>query len=404
VQLVVSVIAPTLLRLLTVRTGAARRVARSSRHPMVRQLDAPLGLSVRGLRLHIPHLVGAVVDAVTPCTETEEPTTVTPDEIIAHRHRRRRLLALDDELGNVSEACRQMGISRTRYYEWKRLADHYGLDALAPKTRRKPRLENATPTHVVNELLGSWVLEPRIGCRQLADRFGEQGSQIGKATVQKLLNPHGLGRRRQRLARAAAIAAQRTGLATDAVREDDSFGFCDFDGCARRPRRDGQLRHRQAERRRQGLQLTAVDTATRWAIVMILVGPVTAWHSIAFVDDVVQRMRRFGVSTRGILTDYGPEWVAKGFMAHLAAMGPPPPDPAALGESQRRLRAFPRHDPPRLLAPGLPPAALQQHPPAPGRGGRLPRHRQHKEAQSRRLHAGQDPAPGPRRTPDQGAS
>ena len=42
-------------------------------------------------------------------------------------------------------------------------------------------------------------------------------------------------------------------------------------------------------------RLTAVDTATRWAIVMILVGPVTAEHSIAFVDDVVRHMRRFGV-------------------------------------------------------------------------------------------------------------
>ena len=43
----------------------------------------------------------------------KESTTVTPDEIIAHR--RRRQLALADELGNVSAACRQIGVSRTRY-------------------------------------------------------------------------------------------------------------------------------------------------------------------------------------------------------------------------------------------------------------------------------------------------
>jgi molybdenum-dependent DNA-binding transcriptional regulator ModE len=56
-------------------------------------------------------LVGAVVDPATPLAET---TTATPDEIIARR--RRRLLALASELGNVTEACRQMGVSRTRHY------------------------------------------------------------------------------------------------------------------------------------------------------------------------------------------------------------------------------------------------------------------------------------------------
>lgn len=244
---------------------------------------------------------------------------MTPHEIIAHR--RRRLLALADELGNVSEACRQMGISRTRYYEWKHLADHYGLDALTPKQRRKPQVENATPTHVVNELLTLAVTEPTLGCRQLADRLLDRGFQLGKTTVQKLLNAHALGRRRQRLARAAAIAAQTTGLVTEAARDDELFGFCHF---AAEP---GDLVAMDSFYigRLKGVgkvyQLTAVDTATRWAIVMILVGPVTAEHSIAFVDYVVKRMRRLGLSIRGILTDNGPEWVATGFKAHLAAKG-----------------------------------------------------------------------------------
>ena len=59
---------------------------------------------------------------------------MTPAEIIYHR--RVRLLSLADELGNVSAACRQMGISRTRYYEWRRVVAQYGLEALMPKDRR----------------------------------------------------------------------------------------------------------------------------------------------------------------------------------------------------------------------------------------------------------------------------
>ena len=45
--------------------------------------------------------------------------------------RRKRVLALAEELGNVSEACRVVGVSRRSYYEWKRIADEQGLDALA---------------------------------------------------------------------------------------------------------------------------------------------------------------------------------------------------------------------------------------------------------------------------------
>ena len=51
---------------------------------------------------------------------------MTPAEIIYDR--RVRLLPLADELGNISAACRQMGISRNRYYEWRGVADYYGCE------------------------------------------------------------------------------------------------------------------------------------------------------------------------------------------------------------------------------------------------------------------------------------
>ena len=135
---------------------------------------------------------------------------MTPAEIIYHR--RVRLLALADEVGNVAKACRQMGISRTRYYEWTAIVAQYGIDALMPKTRRLPQLPNATPTHIVEDLLTLAVVEPTIGCRQYADRLTDRGYQVSKTTVQKHLVDHGLGRRAQRVARAAAITAATTGL------------------------------------------------------------------------------------------------------------------------------------------------------------------------------------------------
>lgn len=80
------------------------------------------------------------------------------------------MLAHAEKTGNVAKTCRTFGISRTRYYQWRNLADQYGVDALTPKDRRRPQLPNATPTWVINELLSLTVAEPTIGCRQYADR------------------------------------------------------------------------------------------------------------------------------------------------------------------------------------------------------------------------------------------
>ena len=86
-----------------------------------------------------------------------------------------------------------LGISRTRYYEWKNRAERYGLEALMPKERRSPQMPSATPTHVLERLLTLAVLEPTIGCRQYADRLGDQGFVIAKSTVQKHLANTGSG-------------------------------------------------------------------------------------------------------------------------------------------------------------------------------------------------------------------
>jgi transposase InsO family protein len=244
---------------------------------------------------------------------------MTPAEIIAHR--RRRLLERAAELGNVSEACRQAGVSRTSYYEWLAVAADYGLEALTPKARRCPQLPNATPTHVVEELLGVAVVEPTIGCRQYADRLAERGYVVSKTTVQKHLLAHGLGRRSQRVARAAAITALTTGLITEAVDDRGPFGFCHW---AARP---GDLVAVDSfyVGNLKGVgkvyQLTAVDTATRWAIMLLVLGPPTAAHTTRFIDHVVRRFRRIVVPVRAVLSDNGPEYKAADFTAHLHTRG-----------------------------------------------------------------------------------
>lgn len=244
---------------------------------------------------------------------------MTPTEIIYRR--RVRVLEHAAKHGNVSETCRTFGISRTRFYEWKNLAERYGLDALVPKGRRSPQMPNATPTWVLNELLTMAVAEPTIGCRQYADRLGDRGYAISKSTVQALLVRHGLGRRGQRVARAAALAALVGGPVTEAAAEEDLFGFCHF---AARP---GDLVAMDSfyignlKGVGKVYQLTAVDTATRWAMVMLVLGTPNGAVTARFVAEVLRRYRRMGLAVRAVLTDNGPEYKAAAFTAAVAAKG-----------------------------------------------------------------------------------
>lgn len=61
---------------------------------------------------------------------------MTPEEISYQR--RVRVLELAAELGNVSLACRLVGVSRRSYYEWAAVAELYALGALWPKGRGRP--------------------------------------------------------------------------------------------------------------------------------------------------------------------------------------------------------------------------------------------------------------------------
>ncbi len=63
----------------------------------------------------------------------------TNNPIIKHKA---GLLNLAEELGNVSRACKVMGVSRDTFYRYQELVDDGGLDALIEKSSRSPNIKN----------------------------------------------------------------------------------------------------------------------------------------------------------------------------------------------------------------------------------------------------------------------
>jgi hypothetical protein len=116
----------------------------------------------------------------------------------------RRLLALAAELGNVSEACRRLGVDRTAYYRILKVTG--GGDP----SRDIPRRSNAVPQEVEDWILRLCLDNPEWGCDRIAYYLGLKGRAVSSPTVQKVLIRNGLGRKAQRLAeKARRDAAQR---------------------------------------------------------------------------------------------------------------------------------------------------------------------------------------------------
>jgi transposase InsO family protein len=249
-------------------------------------------------------------------TKELETTTVTLAEIIYHR--RVRVL---DHAGqtSIAEACRTFGISRTTYYRWADRAARYGLAALMPKQRRTPAMPNATAPHVIEIVLAEAVARPTLGARRLLEHLAERDVIMSASGVQKILNRHNLGHRRQRVAALAQITAADTGLVTQDAK-DGPFGFCHF---AARP---GDLVALDTfyVGKLKGVgtvwQLTAIDTTTRWAICQLFVGDKTAQAAADFVDHVKARLEASGVELRGVLSDNGPEFTGRAFADHIAGL------------------------------------------------------------------------------------
>lgn len=116
---------------------------------------------------------------------------------------RLRLFTLAEELGNVSEACRAMGVARSTYYAWKPKLERYGLDGLRVRERRKPRMPNQIGPHLEHRILAFALGHPgfvprRISAELARPKWG--GIRVSENGVWCVLRRFNLNTRCKRLA------------------------------------------------------------------------------------------------------------------------------------------------------------------------------------------------------------
>jgi transposase InsO family protein len=136
-------------------------------------------------------------------TETAVPTKheriTDKDPAVKLARKRLSVLELAAELGSITKACKQAGMDRTSFYEYKRRFQTHGLEGLKdlpPVHKSHPQTTSEEHQKRIVELA---LQQPTRGCNYLAALLAQEGIGVSFVTVQNILNKQGLGSRYERL-------------------------------------------------------------------------------------------------------------------------------------------------------------------------------------------------------------
>lgn len=130
-------------------------------------------------------------------------------------NRKLSILELGSTLGNISEACRRLGVSRQHFYDIKQTIDEEGLEGLLEKSRRAPRIGNRVPLEIEQKVLDYALQNPIHGQTRTANELKLQGVMVSAGGVRSIWLRHNLQIKSLRLKRLEAWAAENTNILTE---------------------------------------------------------------------------------------------------------------------------------------------------------------------------------------------
>jgi len=105
---------------------------------------------------------------------------------------------LAETLGNVSAACRQRGMTRSLFYEYKRRFQLHGLEGLKDRPPIHKSHPMTTDPETVKRILEFSLQHPGWGCTRLSDMLKPRGISVSGPTIQNILHKHGMGTKYER--------------------------------------------------------------------------------------------------------------------------------------------------------------------------------------------------------------
>lgn len=142
------------------------------------------------------------------------------DSVLRHRL---AVLQRAAALGNVSQACREFGISRALFYRWRKRFTRYGHDGLRPRPTRPSRWPRQAMPALEHQVVAYALLWPTHGPARIAAHLRQPrwgGWQVSASGAYAILCRHGLRTRWERLTRLEVHSAVTGGCSRSAPADE----------------------------------------------------------------------------------------------------------------------------------------------------------------------------------------
>lgn len=130
--------------------------------------------------------------------------------------RKLSILELGSKLGNISEACRRMGVSRQHFYDLKSAVEEKGIDGLLEESKRKPKVGNRLPMELEEKILEYALQWPTHGQVRVSNELlKHQGISVSPGGVRGVWLRHQLESKALRLKRLERWSAENGKVLTE---------------------------------------------------------------------------------------------------------------------------------------------------------------------------------------------
>lgn len=116
-------------------------------------------------------------------------------------NRKTNIVELGKTLGNISEACRKLGVSRQHYYDIKGTIAEEGLEGLIAKSKCKPRYANRVSTEIEKRILDYSLDFPIAGQVTVSNELKKEGHIVSSGGVRGVWLRHNIATKNLRLKR-----------------------------------------------------------------------------------------------------------------------------------------------------------------------------------------------------------
>lgn len=233
------------------------------------------------------------------------------ESVVAHRL---RVMRRAEELDNVTQACRQYGVSRTLFYRWRRRFLTYGHDGLRPRPRHSQRFARQAAPQLEHAVLAYALAWPTHGPQRIADQLRQPAYgcwRLSASGAYAILRRHGLQTRWERLIRLEHSSLQQ-GLITERTRRKLATAL--RSGNHVEAKRCGDLASLDTFYigKLKGVgkvwQYTACDAASSFAVAMLSLNHDAHTAALFLTHKVLPAYQQAGHRLKAVLTDGGPEF------------------------------------------------------------------------------------------------